>query len=406
METHSPFVFCLCPLLFFILHNSSFILPMLLYDLDLPTLTNLLAQWDEPSYRAKQIWQGLYRRLYDSPDQFSNLPNSVRKKLAEEFTFTPFTVKTYLDSSDKSTRKTLFELPDGNLIEAVLMRYGDPADEHGNVVSIRRRSSNPEGMYRDPPPTRPPERARRRRTLCISTQAGCAMGCVFCATGQMGFKRHLSSGEIVAQVLYYARMLQDANESVTNIVLMGMGEPFHNYDNTMSAIDRLNDPDGFNFGARRFTISTVGLVPQIRRFADEKRQVNLAISLHAADDVSRVAMLPVNRKYNIDEVLDACRYYVEKTHRRITFEWALINGVNDTPEVAKQLAARLKGLICHVNAIPLNPTTGYTGQATSHARASKFKESLEQAGIPCTIRMRRGIDIAAGCGQLAGVVLS
>jgi 23S rRNA (adenine2503-C2)-methyltransferase len=218
----------------------------------------------------------------------------------------------------------------------------------------------------------------------------------------MGFKRHLSSSEIVAQVLYYARMLRAENQNVTNIVLMGMGEPFHNYDNTMAAIDRLNDPEGFNFGARRFTVSTVGLVPQIRRFADEKRQVNLAISLHAADDASRLAMLPVNKRYNIEQVLEACRYYVEKTHRRVTFEWALINGVNDSPEVAQRLAARLKGLLCHVNAIPLNPTMGYQGKATSRERAEKFKETLERAGVPCTIRMRRGIDIAAGCGQLAG----
>jgi 23S rRNA (adenine2503-C2)-methyltransferase len=187
---------------------------------------------------------------------------------------------------------------------------------------------------------------------------------------------------------------------------MGMGEPFHNYDNTLSAIDRLNDPSGFNFGARRFTVSTVGLAPQIKRFADEKRQVNLAISLHAADDAERVKMLPVNKRYNIDEVLEACKYYVEKTHRRVTFEWALINGVNDSPEVARKLAARLKGLLCHVNAIPLNPTMGYHGQATSRERAAKFRETLEQNGIRCTIRMRRGIDIAAGCGQLAGVEFS
>jgi 23S rRNA (adenine2503-C2)-methyltransferase len=194
------------------------------------------------------------------------------------------------------------------------------------------------------------------------------------------------------------------NESVTNIVLMGMGEPFHNYENTMAAIDRLNDPEGFNFGARRFTISTVGLVPQIRRFADEKRQVNLAISLHAADDDERLAIMPVNKRYRIDDVLEACRYYVSRTGRRVTFEWALIYGVNDTPEVARRLAARLKGLLCHVNAIPLNPTTGYDGRATDRTRAAVFKEVLEQAGIPCTIRMRRGIDIQAGCGQLAGGV--
>lgn len=249
-------------------------------------------------------------------------------------------------------------------------------------------------------------KGRGRRTLCISTQAGCAMGCVFCATGQMGFKRHLSSGEIIAQVMYYARMLKQENQAVTNIVLMGMGEPFHNYDNTMKAIDRLNDPEGYNFGARRFTISTVGLVPMIRRFADEKRQVNLAISLHAADDQSRVAMLPINKKYRIDDVLEACRYYIARTGRRVTFEWALIHGVNDTPEVARQLASKLKGMLCHVNAIPLNPTAGYQGQATDRERAALFKKTLEQAGIPCTIRMKRGIDIQAGCGQLAGAVFS
>jgi len=361
---------------------------MLIYDLDIDKLTNLLKEWNEPPYRAKQIWQGLYEHLYSTSAQFSNLPKPLREKLAEHFTFSPFKIKLYLDSSDGSTRKTLFELPDHNLIEAVLMRYGDPADNP-------QITSSPTGRG-----------AKNRRTLCISTQAGCAMGCVFCATGQMGFKRHLSSGEIVAQVVYYAQMLKEANESVTNIVLMGMGEPFHNYENTMAAIDRLNDPDGFNFGARRFTISTVGLVPQIRRFADEKRQVNLAISLHAADDAERLAIMPVNKRYKIEDVIEACRYYVAQTGRRVTFEWALINGVNDTPEVAQRLAKRLKGLLCHVNAIPLNPTAGYDGRATDRQRAVIFKETLEQAGIPCTIRMRRGIDIQAGCGQLAGAQIS
>ena len=347
---------------------------MLIYDLDLDELTNLLKEWNEPAYRAKQIWQGLYQHFYHSPEQFTNLPKSLREKLLPLFV-PPIKPKLYLDSSDGQTRKTLFELHDGQVIEAVLMRY-DPNTFTG----------------------------RGRRTLCISTQAGCAMGCVFCATGQMGFKRHLSSGEIIAQVMYYARMLEEENQTVTNIVLMGMGEPFHNYNNTMEAIDRLNDPEGYNFGARRFTISTVGLVPMIRRFADEKRQVNLAISLHAADDKSRLSMLPINKKYKIDDVLDACWYYVAQTGRRVTFEWALINGINDTPEVAKRLAARLKGLICHVNAIPLNPTAGYEGRATDRQRAIIFKETLEQAGIPCTIRMKRGIDIQAGCGQLAGAV--
>ncbi|MEW6400836.1 MAG: 23S rRNA (adenine(2503)-C(2))-methyltransferase RlmN [Chloroflexota bacterium] len=359
---------------------------MLIYDFDLQTLTNLLKQWNEPAYRAKQIWLGLYQHLYNSPEQFSNLPISLRDKLAQNLNFSPLKQKLYLDSSDGQTRKTLFELQDGQVVEAVLMRY-DPDTFRG----------------------------RERRTLCISTQAGCAMGCVFCATGQMGFKRHLSSGEIVAQVMYYEQMLRSSrsnyqfdlrNNAVTNIVFMGMGEPFHNYENTMSAVDRLNDPDGYNFGARRMTISTVGLVPQIKRFADEKRQVNLAISLHAADDDERLAIMPVNKRYKIEDVIEACRYYVEKTHRRVTFEWALINGINDSPEVARKLAARLKGLLCHVNAIPLNPTTGYSGRATDRDRAAKFKETLEQAGVPCTIRMKRGIDIAAGCGQLAGTVVS
>ncbi len=357
---------------------------MLIYDLDFSALENKLKEWNEPAYRAKQIWQGLYVHLYSSADEFTNLSKSLREKIAENFSFTNFKIRTYLDSSDKSTRKTLFELPDGNLIEAVLMRYGDPADNPQITASSTERG------------------AKNRRTLCISTQAGCAMGCVFCATGQMGFKRNLSSGEIVAQVIYYAQMLKEKNESVTNVVFMGMGEPFHNYDNSMAAIDRLNDSNGFNFGARRFTVSTVGLVPQIKRFADEKRQVNLAISLHAADDDERLEIMPVNKKYKIDDVIQACKYYIEKTNRRVTFEWALIHGVNDTPEVAQKLASRLKGLLCHVNAIPLNPTQGYDGESTSRERADLFKKTLENAGIPCTIRMRRGIDINAGCGQLAG----
>ncbi|MBI1856565.1 MAG: 23S rRNA (adenine(2503)-C(2))-methyltransferase RlmN [Chloroflexi bacterium] len=339
---------------------------MLVYDLDLPVLSELLKSWGEPAYRAKQIWQGLYQQFYNSPSQFTNLPKSLREKMANELDFACIEPAHDLDSSDGQTRKTLFKLRDGYVIETVLMRYD------------------------------------KRRTLCISSQAGCAMGCVFCATGQMGFKRHLSSGEIVAQVMYYARALHEQKQTVTNVVLMGMGEPFHNYENTMAAIDRLNDADGYNFGARRFTISTVGLVPAIKRFADEKRQVNLAISLHAAHDDLRLNMMPINKKYNIEEILETCRYYVAQTGRRITFEWALINGVNDTPEEARKLAGRLKGLLCHVNAIPLNPTKGYEGRATTHERAIKFKEALEQAGIPCTIRMRRGIDIAAGCGQLAG----
>jgi 23S rRNA (adenine2503-C2)-methyltransferase len=340
----------------------------LIYDLDLFELVSLMSEWGEPVYRAHQVWQGLYRQFWNSPEQFTDIPTSLRNRLADNLEFKVLTLATTLNSTDGQTIKSLFKLQDGKSIEAVLMRY------------------------------------EKRNTLCISSQAGCAMGCVFCATGQMGFKRHLTSGEIVAQVIYYAYLLHGENKVVTNVVLMGMGEPFHNYDNTLAAIDRLNDPQGYNFGARRFTISTVGLVPAIRRFAAEKRQINLAISLHAAEDVLRASMLPLDKRYPIDELLAACQEYIATTGRRITFEWALINEVNDTPEQATMLARKLKGMLCHVNAIPLNPTQGYSGRATTRERAEKFKQILEEHGIPCTIRLRRGIDIQAGCGQLASQI--
>lgn len=217
----------------------------------------------------------------------------------------------------------------------------------------------------------------------------------------MGLKRNLSSGEIVEQVLLFEHSLREKGDGLTNIVVMGMGEPLHNYRHTLAAIDRLNHPGGLNFGARRFTISTVGLIPQMLRFAREKRQINLAVSLHAADDDLRRSMLPINIKYPLSELMEACREYVVLTHRRITFEWALINGVNDSLLQARQLAELINGILCHVNIIPLNPTAGYHGTATSSQQALKFQAELTQNGIPCTVRVRRGIDIHAGCGQLA-----
>lgn len=336
-----------------------------IYDLTLDQLTELLKSWGEPAYRARQIWQGIYQKLWNAPDQFTALPKKLRERLFSEVSFSHLQPARALNSTDGETVKTLFRLPDERAIEAVLMRYNT------------------------------------RRTLCISSQAGCAMGCVFCATGQMGFKRNLSSGEIIEQILYYARTLAAEDERITNVVMMGMGEPFHNYENTLAAIDRLNEPDGLGLGARRFTISTVGLVPMIRRFAGEKRQINLAISLHAATDLERSAIMPVNKKYPIEELISACREYVELTGRRITFEWALIQGVNDSIETARKLASLLKGLLCHVNVIPLNPTTRYAGRGSTRESAAAFKAELEAHGIPCTIRIRRGIDIQAGCGQLA-----
>jgi 23S rRNA (adenine2503-C2)-methyltransferase len=353
-----------------------------IYDLTFEELNSILKLWGEPNYRARQIWEGLYQQLWAMPDEFSTLSKSLRQKFVDDYTqgkmgsdnrpsFASLQPIRKQTSTDGETIKTLFSLEDGKQVEAVLMRYA------------------------------------KRRTLCISTQAGCAMGCIFCATGQMGYKRQLTSGEIVEQVLFYARQLAQNHEQVTNIVVMGMGEPFHNYDATMSAIRKLNDPQGYNLGARRFTISTVGLVPGIRRFTGEHTQINLAISLHAADDILRLQLLPINKKYPLDELLSACLEYVQMTHRRLSFEWALIHGINDTVEQAHLLAHILKPFqiggsnLCHVNVIPLNPTQKYNGQASTHQRALAFQKVLEESGIPCTIRLRRGIEIQAGCGQLA-----
>jgi 23S rRNA (adenine2503-C2)-methyltransferase len=322
----------------------------------------------EPVYRAKQLWEGLYRHFWKIPDEFTTFSKNFRSQLEQKIEFSGLRSEKVLFSSDRQTEKTLFSLPDNRSIETVLMSYKD------------------------------------RNTLCISTQVGCGMGCTFCATGQMGFRRNLTSGEIIEQVIHYARDLSERNQQITNVVVMGMGEPFNNYDETLAAIDRLNHPGGFNMGARRFTISTVGLVPMIRRFTSEHRQINLAVSLHAADDNLRNSMLPINRKYPLSELFTACQEYVQQTKRRITFEWALIRDINDSPEQAHLLAERIGDILAHVNVIPLNPTKGYEGLPSTRDRAATFKSVLESHGIPCTIRVRRGIDISAGCGQLAAKV--
>jgi 23S rRNA (adenine2503-C2)-methyltransferase len=240
----------------------------------------------------------------------------------------------------------------------------------------------------------------RRRTACISSQAGCGMGCSFCATGQMGLQRNLTAGEIVAQVLFTARELARQNEKLSNVVFMGMGEPLANYDNTLAALRRLTDPDGFNMGQRRITLSTVGLVPGIARFSREGLQVGLAVSLHAATDQLRDTLVPINQRYPLDRLIAACHDYVGQTHRRISFEWALIAGVNDSVDQARALVERVRGLLCHVNLIPLNPTTGYAGAPTSPGQVAAFCAELDRNGVPNTVRVRRGIDIQAGCGQL------
>ena len=228
------------------------------------------------------------------------------------------------------------------------------------------------------------------------------MGCGFCATGQMGFSRHLSAEEIFEQAQLFSAELQQRGERLTNCVFMGMGEPFHNYDQMIRAIHLIKDRLGI--GARRITVSTVGLVPKILRFAQEGLQVKLAISLHATRDDERGAMMPINRKYPIADLIDACREFVNQTRRRVTFEWALIQGENDSEEEAKRLAKLLRGLLCHVNVIPLNPTTGYEGMPSDPERVRRFVKTLEHNGVPATVRIRRGIDIDAGCGQLKSEV--
>jgi 23S rRNA (adenine2503-C2)-methyltransferase len=294
----------------------------------------------------------------------SNLPKSLRQRLAEECLLDPLRPVVSLDSTDGYTQKTLFALPDGREIEAVLMRYD------------------------------------KRQTLCISTQAGCAMACPFCATGQMGFMRNLTAGEIVAQVLYYARRLAQEDKRVTNIVFMGMGEPLANYAETWRAIRRLNDPQGFNLGARNMTLSTVGLVPAIRRMSKEPEQVGLAVSLHAPTDELRNLIVPVNRRYPLAMLMQAVRDYVAATHRRVTFEYALMDHLNDSETQAGQFAQLVEGLLCHVNLIPLNPTPDSPWSGSPDERVYAFRDRLQTAGIPTTVRLRRGIDIAAGCGQL------
>jgi 23S rRNA (adenine2503-C2)-methyltransferase len=335
-----------------------------LLNLSFVELRELLTTWGEPAYRAGQIETWLYQRRAADVTEMSNLPKALRLRLAGETALNPLTPVVTVDSTDGFTRKTLFALPDGREVEAVLMRY------------------------------------EQRQTLCISTQAGCAMACPFCATGQLGFMRNLSAGEIVAQVLHFARQLDRESKRVTNIVFMGMGEPLANYAETWQAIRRLNDPAGFNLGARHMTVSTVGLVPAIRRMSKEPEQVGLAVSLHAPTDELRNTIVPINRRYPLVMLMQAVRDYIATTHRRVTFEYALMDRLNDSDMHAGQFAELVQGLLCHVNLIPLNPTPDSPWSGSPDEQVYAFQDRLESAGIPTTVRLRRGIDIAAGCGQL------
>src|SRR2546427_9380099 len=354
-----------------------------LLALTLPQLQQWLVQRGEAAFRAKQIYNWLYKQLATDFSAMTNLPQALRTRLAEEACIGPMIVCSELHSKDDRTRKILLELADGKLIESVLMLY-PPLGE-----------------------------SSARATVCVSSQAGCAFGCTFCATGQMGFDRHLSAVEIVAQVLHFARELRAAPwiaaglpgstpiDHVTNIVLMGMGEPLHNYNNVLQALRILNSPEGCNLGARHMTVSTVGLVPAIRKLSQEPLQVNLAISLHAPTDELRGQTMPVNRKYPLQELLTACKDYIAATRRQVTFEYVLIAGVNDTPTHAHQLGQLLAPLkqFAHVNCIPVNATDASYRPSGPDAIRS-FRDILREHGVSNSVRAERGDDIAAACGQL------
>lgn len=345
--------------------------PRPLLDLTFAELERELVAAGMNPVHARSLWRAVHRDL--SPDLMAaaDLPPPLRRWLVEHLGPTR---RFFLDapaeaadiaSGDGLTRKFLLRLADGQTIETVVMGFTG------------------------------------RHTACLSTQAGCAMGCVFCATGQMGFVRHLRPGEIVAQVHHAQRALRASGHAgLRNLVLMGMGEPLHNYDAVMAALEIITDRRGLNIGPGRITLSTVGVVPGILRLAAEQRPYHLAVSLHGATEAERAALVPAGRRWPLAELMAACDTYFARTGRRIFFEWTLIAGANDSPAQAGRLAALLTGLDAHVNLIPLNSTTGYNGTATSAAAAKTFQAVLKTAGIPSTVRQRRGIDVAAGCGQL------
>jgi 23S rRNA (adenine2503-C2)-methyltransferase len=336
------------------------------YGAGLEEIEGLLASWGEKGYRARQLWDGLYRRRAPL-EELTDLGKGLRGRLADALPLelAPCTTAT-TDSGD--TLKWLWRATAGAEVETVLMHYRDP----GHGVS-----------------------PKARTTVCVSSQAGCAMGCTFCATGQAGFERHLSAGEIVEQV---ARAQHASPQRVSNVVFMGMGEPLANLDATWGAIVRLHDD--FGISARHITVSTIGIPPGIRRLAALPLPVTLAVSLHAPDDELRDQLVPINRRYPLDEVLAAAGEYLEASGRRLTFEYAMIDGVNDSRAQAGALARRLRGLGAHVNLIPLNPTAGFGVPATPPERIARFAEQLRAGGVNATVRRNRGTTIDAACGQL------
>lgn len=329
-------------------------------DYNLEELKEELVALGEKKYRAEQIFKWLYVDKIKEFDDMTNLPLELRDKLKKEYTMCNYNILKKQESSD-GTKKYLFDVLDGNAIETVLMQY-----HHG-------------------------------KTICVSSQIGCKMGCKFCASTGIKFVRSLSAGEIVEQIL---AVEQDIGDKISNVVFMGIGEPFDNYDNVMQAIKIINSQKGLNIGARHISISTSGLVPMIYKFADEELQCTLSISLHATNDEKRSSMMPVNNRYNIEELMKACRYYIEKTNKRISFEYALAKDNNDNLEDARGLVKLLKGMLCHVNLIPINKIENGKFIKSTNENIIKFRDYLNENGIVATIRRELGSDIDAACGQL------
>lgn len=336
--------------------------PRAVLDMAEGELLAWLATIGEKKFRARQIRRWMISRRIHSFDQMTDLSNNLRQQLAAHFSFSSLETVRHQVASDR-TEKLLLRLHDGELVECVLMR--DPG----------------------------------RRTVCISTQVGCAMGCVFCASGLLGVKRDLTAAEIFEQVLVLHRLMQD-EEKITNVVVMGIGEPLANYKNLMQALDVLCSDGGFCLGARRITVSTVGLPKQIREFARCGRQFNLAVSLHAPNDELRTQIVPVNKGTGLQEIIAAADDYFEITGRRVSYEYVLLAGVNDQPEHADELSRLLRGRNCHVNLIPMNGVTELVMTAPGEPRTHQFCELLTDRGIPATVRKRKGADIDAACGQL------
>lgn len=334
-----------------------------IYSLQLHELKDWLKEHGEKPFRAEQVFDWLYKKRATAFDEMSNLPKSFRDQLAQHFQITTLNTVIQQTSSD-GTIKFLFELHDGYSIETVLMRH-----EYGNSV-------------------------------CVTTQVGCRIGCTFCASTLGGLKRHLEAGEIVAQVVKVQKALDETDERVSSVVIMGIGEPFDNYDNMLSFLKIINHEKGLNIGARHITVSTSGIIPKIYQFADENMQINFAISLHAPNTELRSRLMPINKAYKLDDLMKAVRYYIDKTGRRISFEYGLFGGVNDSVEHAEELASLIKGLKCHVNLIPVNYVPERDYVRTPRDKIFAFEKTLKNHGVNVTIRREHGHDIDAACGQL------